>query len=344
MFSASAVFYQITHEERLLKASFSTTSANFHTDCDIAIAMGSDIPSTRGLYASINSIIANYQGGDRKLCFYVFATKEDFPMREKGLDCVFGDGGLPANVEIIKKQINRDTWYPMIYSKDEEELADTRNKGSNAYMEYMYARYYLRPEDVDGMQRVIWIDSDSIVLGDVQELYDWDMHGNAVAAVNYWEPLKNYLCTNPRLDRIKMKTSGGRISPFAVNKHLSSGLLIIDLYQMQLQGILRKWHDLTRSHELDCLWTQSDKAFNLALNGQYEELPNVWNVGYLGTQDQLRHNDACQTANMLHWNGMGKPYNEGRGMSLCVDQFDLFDVVSLENKGKCLQRKFPFEN
>jgi len=66
-------------------------------------------------------------------------------------------------------------------------------------LEYMYARYYLKPADVDGMQRVIWIDSDTFVQGDV-----------AVAAANYWEPLKEYLCTNPRLEKIKMKPSDGR--------------------------------------------------------------------------------------------------------------------------------------
>ena len=65
----------------------------------------------------------------------------------------------------------------------------------------------------------------------------------------------------------------------------------------------------------------------------------MWNVGYLGTQEYHRYNGACQKAKMLHWNGLEKPYtNEGRGVSFCVDQFDEYDVVSLQNKVECMTR------
>ena len=88
---------------------------------------------------------------------------------------------------------------------------------------------------------------------------------------------------------------------------------------------------------MGCLWTQSDKAFNLAINGQYKELPIEWNVGYLGAQEFHRYSGACHSAKMLHWNGSGKPYNAGRSMSLCVDQFDIYDVISQQEKAQCLQ-------
>jgi len=174
----------------------------------------------------------------------------------------------------------------------------------------------------------------------VNELYDWDLKGKVVAAASYWEPLKNYLCTNPRLKKIKMKTPDGKLTPFEVKKHVNNGLLVLDLYQMQRQRILQKWHNLVASHELECLWVKGgDQGFHLALNGQYEELPNAWNVGYLGKQEFHRYNDACQNAKMLHWNGVGKPYNEHRSISLCVDQFEIFDIISLQNKGNCLPSK-----
>lgn len=324
-------------EARLLEESWLNTAADSETDCDIAIAMGSDIPSTRGLYASINSIVANYKNHERKLCLFIFATEKDSDARKKGIDCAFGTPGtgnslFPANVRIVHKQIRRETWKHAIYSQEELQQDPSANT-----LEYIYVRYNLQRSDVEGMQRIIWIDSDTIVRGNVEELYDWDLQGRAVAGAKYWEPLKNYLCTNPRLERIKMRTRFGRkISPFQVNNHLNTGLLVMDLYQMHRQRILDKWHDLVVSHELDCLWTpgSGDKAFDLALNGQYTELPNIWNVGYLGSQEFHRYNGACDNAKMLHWNGSGKPYNEGRGMSLCVDQFDMYDVVSLENKGE----------
>ena len=112
--------------------------------------------------------------------------------------------GLPSNVQIIHKQIRRDTWEPVIYSISELE------QESKWALEYLYIRYMLKPPDVEGMQRVIWIDSDTIVRGNIAELYDWDLQGRPVAGAKYWEPLKKYLCTNPRLEWIKMKTRFGR--------------------------------------------------------------------------------------------------------------------------------------
>jgi len=357
--STCGIFYQLKQEDRLLEERWNMdiAKANYSTDCEIAVAMASDLQSTRGLFASINSIVTNYQD-ERKLCFFVFSSLEDAEVRKQGMDCVFQSSStsttsststsstssiqevqqrdpsiLPSNVQIIHKQIRRDTWEPVIYSQSEAEH-EHEHKWA---LEYLYIRYMLKPPDLEGMQRVIWIDSDTIVRGNIAELFDWDLQGRPVAGAKYWEPLKNYLCTNPRLDRIKMKTRFGRTSPFRVNDHLNTGLLVMDLYQMHRQRILDKWHTLLLSHELDCLWTESDKAFDLALNGHYAELPNVWNVGYLGTQEHHRYNGACQKAKMLHWNGMGKPYtNEGRGISLCVDQFDEYDIVSRQNKGQCM--------
>lgn len=346
-------------EERLLEERWnnSINMASFDTDCGIAVAMASDLQSTRGLYASINSMVQNYDD-ERKLCFFVFSTVEDTNVRKQGLDCVFGEdavegaeidstndgNNLRSKFRIIHKQIRVDTWEPIIYSKSElqpdQQQQFEPNKASNTpwSLEYRYIRYMLKPSDLEGMQRVIWIDSDTIVRGNIAELYDWDLQGRPIAGAKYWEPLKHYLCTNPRLDRIKMKTRFGRsTSPFRVNDHLNPGLLVIDLYQMHRQRILDKWHNLVISHELDCLWTESEKAFDLALNGHYGVLPNVWNVGYLGTQEFHRYNGACQKAKMLHWNGLGKPYtNQGRGKSLCVDQFDEYDIVSQQDKGTCM--------
>lgn len=323
-------------DERFLKEITGGNTYNpppLTTDCDISVVMGSDLSSTRGLFASINSIISNYDNNEESLCFFVFSNEQDFEIREGSLRCAFNN--LPNNVRIFNRKIHRDRWEEhIIYSPEESVQVD----GGSTNMEYTFARYYLKPEDVDGVQKVIWIDSDTIFRGSVEEIYNWDLKGKIVAGVHYWQPLRDFLCPNPRLRSIKMKTLEGTKNPFEVNRHLNTGLLVIDLVQMQRQRIIEKWSDLLKLHVIDCLWTQPDKAFNLVLKGDYELLPKEWNVGYLGLQEFQRYINACNDAKMLHWNGIGKPYsNEGRGKSLCVDQFDLYDVVSLFDKGQCLE-------
>ncbi len=338
MFLVSVVCWQIG-DDRLLReiTGPSYLPPPISSDCDIAIAMGSDLTSTRGMFASINSIITNYQNDEKSLCFFVFSTKEDFSERERGLKCAFDSESLPKNVRIFNREIQRQEWddeNSVIFTPEE---ASQGVVGGGERMEYTFARYYLRPEHVDGIQRVIWIDSDTIVQGNIEEIYDWDLQGQVVAGTNYWQPLKDYLCTNPRLGRIKMRTPDGRKSPLQVKQNLNNGLLVIDLYEMQRQRVIEKWNKLLKMHMEDCLWTHSDKAFNLVIRGRYAQLPQEWNIGYLGTQELHRYIGACQKAKMLHWNGIGKPYtNEGRSGALCVDHFDAYDIISQQNKGQCL--------
>ena len=336
IFSILGLYYQFTQEERLLKESWTKQTAAYNSDCYVTVAMGSDLASSRGLFASINSIISNYSGGeDEKLCIYVFSTKADLQTREQGINCVFG-GKLSSNVHIHHRTIDQSQWNPQIFTEQDELMHEDAR-------EYLYMRYYLKPSDVDGTQRVIWIDSDTIVRGDVKTLYEWELKGKPIAAANYWEPLKNYLCTNPRLNRIKMKTPYGKTSPFNVKNNLNTGLMVIDLYQMQKRRILDKFHNLVISHEFDCLWNDEagrEKGFDLALEGEYIELPSVWNVGHLGQGELLRvslNDDACQQAKMLHFNGMNKPYSVGRSSSLCVHFFDEYDIIATDQKSHCLQ-------
>uniref|UniRef100_A0A7S3VHJ7 Hexosyltransferase n=1 Tax=Chaetoceros debilis TaxID=122233 RepID=A0A7S3VHJ7_9STRA len=337
MVTTTMVCWHIGNERILEEIGVSTyTPPPLHTECDFAVAMGSGLESTRGLYASINSIMSNFKNDEKSLCFFVFSTKKDFELRESGLKCAFDS--LPKNVRIFNREIRRDEWdEKAIFTPQEASQADVGLTSIASLMEYTFARYYLKPEHVDGMRRVIWIDSDTIIQDDIAKIYDWNLHGKVVGGVNYWQPLKDYLCTNPRLGRISMKTSEGRRNPFQVKKHLNSGLLVMDLYEMQKQHIISDWNKLLQLHLDDCLWKESDKAFNLVIKGKYEELPREWNVGYLGTQEFQRYTSSCEKAKILHWNGVGKPYaSEGRGESLCVNQFDAYDIISLEDKAQCL--------
>jgi len=309
--------------------------------CTYGIALGSDMSSMKGLSALIHSILSNYKpiNTQDKLCFFVFSTKNDRTEREQSITCAFRDFEMDSkSVEIIHKVIDKNEWVPKIYS-----IYDENQSG----MEYKWFRYYLSPKDVDGLTRIVYLDSDTIVLGNISELFAWNLNDHIVAGVLYWEPLKLLLCNNHRLSGITMKTDeiglfgfGKTTTPFEANNHLNTGVLIIDLDKMSKERVLEKWSKLLELHEgEECLWLQDSAGyadFSLAINGDYEVLPEEWNVGYLGIQEKFRTSSGCDHAKLLHWNGSAKPYtDEGRGRSLCTDYWDNYDLITKQSKLRC---------
>lgn len=301
--------------------------------CRYGIAMGADLNGTMGLLALINSIIQNYQpyDNDSNLCIFVFSTQQDHTDRKRIIDCAI-ESRLDHNVQqvaIIHKIIDKENWKPRIYGYHEAEKIG---------MEYKWFRYYLTPNDVDGLTRIIYLDTDIIVQGNIAELFEWNMNEHIVAATSYWEPLRNHLCHNHRLSDIKMQTGkvgffGTKTStPFETLNHISTGLLLIDLEKMARQQILKRWTKLLDLHEgEECLWLDAysgDTAFTIAIKNDVEKLPQEWNVGNLGTPAKYRLIGGCERAKVLHWNGEAKPYtNVGRTSALCSDYFDKYDMA-----------------
>ena len=311
---------------------------NLH-GCRYGVAIGADRDSTRGMLALIHSVITNYKPLEQhtlddaihdtnNLCVFVFSKEDDFLHRKRSLHCAFGR--KQKNIKIIHKIIDKKHWLPRIYSTIEE-----RNVG----MEYKWFRYYLTPNDVDGLSRILYLDTDMIVQGNIAELFDWEMNGHVVAATSYWEPLRNHLCQNHRLGDIPMKSNElgllGRTkttTPFEAANHINTGLLLIDLGKMSKRQILTKWSNLVDMHEnIECMWLElysGEADFTLAINGDSEVLPEEWNVGNLGIPEKYRLTDGCERAKILHWNGDAKPYtSSGRTRALCSDYYDIYDMI-----------------
>jgi len=329
-------------------------------ECLYGVAMGADLRNTRGILALINSVLSNYyplepflptEDGfnvehleeNKNLCIFIFTTQEDLNDRRESIQCAFYSPGSIhdlENVKFIYKTFDRQNWKPRIYSARESDQTG---------MEYKWFRYYLTPSEVDGLKRILYLDTDMIVQGNIAELLGWNMNGHVVAATNYGAPLRNHLCQNHKLSDIAMKTDEigfvfGRtktVSPFQIANHLNSGLLLIDLEKMSQQQILKKWRNLLDIHENEeCLWNENysgEADFTLAINGDHEKLPEEWNVGNLGNPLKYRLIGGCERAKGLHWNGDAKPFtNWGRTTALCSNYWDIYGIIPvLEQRQHC---------
>lgn len=323
-------------------------------ECEISVALGTSIDdgSTRALLANIYSIVQNYQDR-RNLCIFVFSMHQDLAERKASLNCAFDNDKLPNNIRIINKSIQSDTWTPHIYtsmSKDSDPSAIARD---DLDTEYNWFRFYLRPQDVGGNNKVIWLDTDIICQASIAELYDFDLKGHVVAAVVYHEPLHDHLCQE-NVDKVnKIRVTDKHVSPLDLTWHINAGVMLLDLQEITNQKVLEKWNQLLAIHNESCLWKVAGQAdFTLAIRGEFERLPKEWNVGYLGSMPWAQQffgnkwvervlNQECLNAKILHWNGDKKPWDTGvKGkQAICSSFWQTYDMVSLQDKTRCLIHK-----
>ena len=136
----------------------------------------------------------------------------------------------------------------------------------NKHVSLMTYTKMMIPEMLRDESRVIWLDSDMIVLKNLQTLWHTDLHSHALAAVQdaVLCQIKNVFKNYPELE----------IDPNA--PIFNAGLMLMDLkklrdtdFQKQAFEFIKKYKNLIRYHEQD--------AFNALLVNAWEKLDPSWN-------------------------------------------------------------------
>ncbi|KAL6499500.1 putative galacturonosyltransferase-like 4 [Orobanche gracilis] len=170
-----------------------------------------------------------------------------------------------------------------------------------------YARIYLAdvlPKDV---VRLIYLDSDLIVVDDVAKLWDVDLRRKVLAAPEYCHAnLTNYFTDTFWADPDLPKTFAGR-SPCYFN----TGVMVMDLERWRKGSYSRRvegWMVLQKQKKIYHLG--SLPPFLLVLAGNIEPVDHRWNQHGLGG-DNIE--GKCRRLHpgpisLLHWSGKGKPW------------------------------------
>jgi len=146
-----------------------------------------------------------------------------------------------------------------------------------------YLDYYLAEpgQERSDIRRLIYLDTDTLVLGDLAELYDMDLQGHTCAAVPY--------CLQRFEDYINFEVLAelGFEGVYDPKSCIANrGILIIDTAlwkQKNITGRVEDWMVRYRNAERD-LWMggMSQPPWLLAMNGDYLHLGDDWNCNSLG--------------------------------------------------------------
>ena len=178
---------------------------------------------------------------------------------------ILNTGISPENIAKIKQ--NESAGFAIDFFDISEALAGIRAHFKNVY-HFSIVTYYrlfissLFPQ----YDKIVYLDCDLVVLGDISELYNTDMGENIIAAV----PDQNIV----NVDEFKLYIEVALSLDY--KKYINAGVLVMNLEQFRKNEIEKKLINLITSYNFDLV--DPDQAYvNYLCKNKIHFLPNGWN-------------------------------------------------------------------
>ncbi|OVA02580.1 Glycosyl transferase [Macleaya cordata] len=253
----------------------------------VHIAMTLDIEYLRGSVAAVNSILQH------SLCpesiFFHFVVSE-------------------TNLESLVKSTFPELKFKVYYFDPEIVRSLISSSVRQALEQPLnYARNYLADILEPCVRRVIYLDSDLIVVDDVSKLWNTNLGSRTIGAPEYCHAnFTKYFTSGFWSDRRYSGTFAGR-KPCYFN----TGVMVMDLVRWRRFGYgkrIERWMEIQKNgriYELGSL-----PPFLLVFGGHVAPIEHRWNQHGLGG-DNVQ--GSCRDlhpgpVSLLHWSGSGKPW------------------------------------
>lgn len=193
---------------------------------------------------------------------------------------------VTKNVSLQFKKMTRS-----LYLKAIVAYCTRRKKGAGDF--FSSAVYYYRafiPVMFPIYKKAVYIDSDTILRGDIGELYDTDLGENALAAM-----------VDPKVTTIpEFRDYVDNALDVPHTEYVNSGVQVMDLRKMRKMRYLSTMIDLIRKYDADLVAPDQD-YLNVILKGQITHLDSTWNAEPV---ENLPRN-----VKLVHFNLFNKPWH-----------------------------------
>ncbi len=204
------------------------------------------------------------------------------------LNVVLMDGGISDSSWMGLKETLIDlpvTIHVLRPDRDEvSDLGTSHHITHTAYFRLLAAR--LLPDSID---KVIYLDSDVLVKGDLMELWDKKLNGNyCLAAIDIACPfvdayaaqkkLKSLKPSIPHLAAISPIPNWSELSLDGSAHYFNSGVMVLNLARWRDESIDQELLSCLRDNEKH-VWCWDQYALNVVFAGQWGRLPSRWNQG-----------------------------------------------------------------
>ncbi|ELU07130.1 hypothetical protein CAPTEDRAFT_44527, partial [Capitella teleta] len=269
----------------------------------VHVAFTSDENTLIGTVAAVNSI---WKNAKHPVMFLLVTNDEAYPLLKSWIE----NSELRDMTYVLKKFDASVLDGKIVVRGGRQELAKPMN----------YARYYYPTLFPDVHGRVVHVDDDCIVQGDIYELANTPIAEGHICSFSedcssvakrfslFQNTYSNYL--NFKHPAIKERN----ILPSACA--FNAGMYVTDLdrwRQGNLTAELEYWIELNTRENV--YGNQqggggSQPPMMIALYGKFSVMDPLWHVRHLGWTAGARYSRAfIQSAKLLHWNGSFKPWN-----------------------------------
>ena len=178
---------------------------------------------------------------------------------------VLNSGLKVENIELVKRLENEN--FTIDFCDITEAIKPIRNKLKNIYHFGLAAWYRLFIQSLfPQYDKVLYLDCDIIVLGDISKLYNTQLGNNLVAAIE---------CNIIRLDPVFSQYTKD-FCGIHQKEYFNSGILVMNLKEFRKDNIQDKFLYLVNKYNFDVI--DPDQAYlNVLTNGKIKYLPNGWN-------------------------------------------------------------------
>lgn len=202
---------------------------------------------------------------------------------------VLNTGLRPENTAKVK--LNERPWASVEFIDISDKIEGISSYFKNVY-HFSIVTYYrlfiasLFPQ----YDKIVYLDCDLVVSGDISELYETDLGDNILGAVT-----DQFVCNTPEFRAYAEKAIG--VDP---DTYFNAGVLVINLEQFRKNGIEKQFIKLITEYDFDLL--DPDQAYlNYLCFGKTVRLSDGWNKSPTGL--------PCEgNKNIVHYNLYKKPW------------------------------------
>ncbi|XP_066176052.1 glycosyltransferase 8 domain-containing protein 2 isoform X1 [Sylvia atricapilla] len=259
--------------------------------------------------AAVAAISSIYSNTEARVLFYIVGLKTTIPHIRKWIENSklkeIKFKVVEFNPMVLKGKIRQDASRP--------ELLQPLN----------FIRFYL-PLLIQKHEKVIYLDDDVIVQGDIQELYDTKLAPGHAAAFSddcdlpsTHEMIRSVGMQNTYMGFLDYRKQGIRdlgISPSTCS--FNPGVIVANMTEWKHQRItkqLEKWMQRNVEENLYSSTLGGGVATSpmlIVFYGKHSSINPMWHIRHLGWSPDARYSEQfLQEAKLLHWNGRYKPWD-----------------------------------
>ncbi len=207
------------------------------------------------------------------------------------------------------------------------ELVDFQNDKMYAHINFL-AMYRLRIHEIlKQYDKVVYLDSDLIVKGDITELYEFDLENSPIGAT----PCHGFKSMYARNIPADSRAYHGNLRDYMkyyveikdenVDKYFNSGVLVLNLDYLRKDNFTEKLEEYYNSKDRNLIYIDQD-ILNYVYQDEYKKIDSEWNFVTISVNDQQTHMPAIvkkeydklkKTHKIVHFIGGIKPWDDMEG-------------------------------